>query len=117
MRDIEAAAPPVDPDLTFTLREVVLGAPDGDVNVLVRVAAGQLSMLLASDGGPSDVTVRLPYGVAVALARGITTVHDAILEGAIKVRGDLERLQQATAALAAVAEAMGAVRARTSYPD
>lgn len=117
MRDIEAAAPPLDPTVTFTLGQVVLGAPDGDVHCLIHVAGGRLTVLVAPDGSTSDVTVRLPYEVAVALARGITNVHDAILEGAIKVRGDLERLQQATTTLGAVAEAMAAVRERTSYPD
>jgi hypothetical protein len=117
MRDIEAAAPPLDPGVSFTLRQVVLGAPGGDMTCLVRIAGGRLTMLVAPDDGTSDVTIRLPYEVAVALARGLTNVHDAILDGAIKVRGDLDRLQQATATLGAVADAMGAVRARTAYPD
>lgn len=117
MREVEAAAPPLDPGVNFILRQVVLGAPGGDVDCLVRISAGRLTMVVAPEGSPSAVTVRLPYEVGVALARGLTNVHDAILDGAIKVRGDLERLQQATATLGAVAEAMGAVRDRTSYPD
>ena len=116
MRDIEAAAPPLDPGVSFTLRQVVLGAPGGDMTCLVRIAGGRLTMLLAPGESTADVTVRLPYAVGVALARGVTNVHDAILDGAIKVSGDLDQLQQATAALGAVAEAMGAVRDRTTYP-
>ena len=96
--------------------QIVRGGPQGDVAFAVRIAGGKLT-IAPGRAADADVTLRLSYGASVALATGRTTVHDAVLEGAVKVSGDLDRLQAATAALAAVAEAMGSVRSQTTYPD
>ncbi|GAC1477625.1 MAG: hypothetical protein NVS1B12_13090 [Acidimicrobiales bacterium] len=114
MRQVEAATPALDPALTFTVAQVIVGGPHGDVSLSAAIAGGVLTVRPGSTG--ADLTMRLTYATGAALATGAMTVHDAILPGAVKVSGDLDRLQTATSALVAVAEAMRAVQGETSYP-
>ena len=114
MRQVEAASPPLDPALTFTVAQVIVGGPQGDVSFSAAIAGGALT--ITPGASDADLTLQLTYATGAALATGAMTVHDAILQGAVKVSGDLDGLQRATAALAAVAEAMRPVRGTTSYP-
>ncbi|GAC1588416.1 MAG: hypothetical protein NVS3B21_04140 [Acidimicrobiales bacterium] len=114
MELVEAEAGQVDPGVALRLAQTVTGTPRGDVTYLVEISEGALH--ISSGSATSDIGLTLPYPTAVSLAIGEETVHDAVLRGDVKLSGDLEKLQAATAGLVALRDAMGRVRDRTSFP-
>ena len=106
---------------TFTVRQVVTGAPGGDVVLVLRVEEGRMRLALdepAADGGAgadADVTVSLAYADAAALSAGDLPIGDALASGRIRVRGDLSVLVDAQRLLARGRELVAGVADRTTY--
>ena len=107
-------------DGRFVVAEEVRGTPDGDVRLVLRTAAGALSLevqpLAADDGGTdADVTIALCYEDAAALSAGTLSPAEALTAGRIRVRGDLSVLAASQDLLAAAREHTRALDAGTTY--
>lgn len=97
-----------------TVQQVVTGGPTGDVRYWVRVDDG------AVEAGPgvaaqADATVSQSYETAVAVSRGELSVEQALLDGRVRLSGDVSVLLRHATALGGVAQAFGEVRERTTY--
>jgi len=114
MAEVEAAAAAVDPAVSICVQYHVVGGPDGDVAYVAELSGGHLRVDPPTTGRP-DIRIRIPYLAAADLVRRRLTLHDVVLAGAVKVRGDLDVLQSATAALAILSEAMAGVQERTTH--
>jgi putative sterol carrier protein len=64
---------------------------------------------------PADLTLVADYATAVALARGGTNGQQALTMGALRLRGDTDRLAHAREALVALGDCFAAVRAETTF--
>jgi hypothetical protein len=76
----------------FCVLQVVQDDPEGDRAILMEYADGALRLRALEPGLDdltSDVTVRMAWDDALAMATGTLAVADALAEGRIKVRGDL----------------------------
>jgi hypothetical protein len=108
-------------DGTFSVLQVVTGAPDGgaDQRLLLEVAEGRAHLSLDADGTASgSATIVLGYEDALALAHGRLDPADALAEGRIRVRGDLAALVAGQEVLAAAADRLGpALADLTDPPD
>ncbi|MFC0081488.1 SCP2 sterol-binding domain-containing protein [Aciditerrimonas ferrireducens] len=82
-----------------------LADAEGIVAVTLRVEGG-VARLEAGRAADAQVTVALPYSVAEQLAEGRTAVAQALLEGQVKVRGDLGVLLAGQQILAALGPAL-----------
>ena len=98
----------------YAMGQVVTGGPGGEVRTTLRVSDGRLTMTEGADDD-ADVTVRLSWDDAVAMAAGQLAATEAIAAGRVRVRGDLSVLAEAQATLAAVSPQLDALRAATSY--
>ena len=115
IEELDAEAVTADADVTFTLDQEVTAGPHGDVRYRLVLAGGRLRVEPGGQGGAADATLTVPYPTAVALATGTTTASAAFEAGLVRFSGDLARLQAATAALTAAADALARLRARTTF--
>lgn len=103
----------------FTVGQVVTGGPGGDVHTVLRVEDGAVSMERVDADQEADVatdvTVRLAWDDAVAMAQGRLEVVDALTGGRIRVRGDLSVLSEGGAILAALQPHLQELHAETTY--
>jgi hypothetical protein len=97
-----------------TIQQVVTGGPGGDVRYWVRVDDGVVEAGPGAAEAP-DATVTQSYGTAVAISRGELSVDQALLEGRVRLSGDVPVLLRHAIALGGVAAAFGEVRNRTTY--
>jgi SCP-2 sterol transfer family len=117
IEQLDAAAVAVDPAVEFELEQVVTGAPGGDARYRLTLTGGRLRVRPWEDGmAAPDAVLTVGYAAAVDLATGRRTGSDAFEEGLVRLRGDLARLQDARAALAAAAEALAVAVRGTTYP-
>jgi putative sterol carrier protein len=65
--------------------------------------------------GPDDLTFVCDYPAAVALARGETNAQAALMDGRLRLRGDVERVAEMREALVALGDVLGRVRAVTAF--
>lgn len=100
----------------FSVAQVVVDAPGGELTVTMTADDGHLSMALGDGGGhPPNVTISLSYADAAALSRGELEPAEAVAQGRVRVRGDLAVLVAGRALLAAAGERLGALQAATTY--
>jgi putative sterol carrier protein len=71
--------------------------------------------LTAGPAARPDIRFTTTYPVAAAIARGESSAQRAFIEGGLRVGGDLSLLIAHQRALAAVDDALAAVRAATMY--
>jgi hypothetical protein len=90
----------------FTIELRVGGAPSGEFVYQMTVSDGAARFAVGSPGAP-DLVVLLDAGSAARIRSGEENVQDALLAGALKVRGDLEGLVGRASALAAVGAVFG----------
>lgn len=103
----------------FTVVQEVLGGPDGDVTVVLRVDDGSLHVTLEPGTGHEeprgDVAISLAYEDAAALSRGGLAAAEALTAGRIRVRGDLSVLVASQQMLAAAQPSVASLAADTTY--
>lgn len=63
----------------------------------------------------SNVTIRLSRTLAIAIANGETSAQRAFLDGVLTIGGDINVLIANAAAMAAVDDRLGSLRARTIF--
>ena len=97
-----------------TIQQVVTGGPAGDVRYWVRVDDGAVEAGPGTAEAP-DATVTQSYETAVAVSRGELSVEQALLDGRVRLSGDVSLLLRHATALGGVAAAFGEVRNRTTY--
>jgi len=117
--DVESASPGPGSGLAvrggrFSMSQVVTGGPEGEVRTTLRVEDGRVT-LRAGDGAEADVTIRLSWADAVAMAAGALAPGEAIAAGRVRVRGDLSVLAEAQAVLGAVQTQLQDLRDSTEY--
>lgn len=109
----------------FRVAQVVSGAPEGAVCVVLDVAGDRMRLerleeddATAGNGSAepkADVTVMLSYEDAAALSRGEIDAAVLVTSGRLKVRGNLSLLVAGQALLAAAAERLAPLSASTTY--
>ena len=82
-------------DGAFAMCQVVTGGPDGEVCTTLSVRDGRAPW--PPGDADADVTIRLTWDDAVAMAAGALAPGDAIAAGRMRVRGDLSVLAEAQA--------------------
>lgn len=100
--------------VTLTVEQAVDGTPDGTVRWHVAIEDGKVGLTPGPAARP-DVRFTTTYPVAAAIARGETSAQRAFIGGGLRVGGDLSQLIAHQQALAAVDDALAAVRAATTY--
>ena len=100
--------------VTLTVEQAVDGSPGGTVRWHVTVDDGKVALTPGPAAHP-DLRFTTTYPVAVAVARGDRSAQRAFIEGGLRVGGDLSLLITHHRALAAVDDALAAVRADTTY--
>jgi SCP-2 sterol transfer family len=119
VRDV--ALPPSRPDDgvvagggTYAWSQVVSGGAEGEIAVTLRVVDGHLAME-AGVAADTDVTIRIGWDDAHALALGTLAPAEAIASGRVRVRGDLAVLAAGQDVLTALAPRLAALHAVTTY--
>jgi hypothetical protein len=99
---------------SMTVRHLVTGAPDGEVEYRLSVspAGGQATL---GPAGRADVTFSSDYATAAAISRGDLTAQRALADGHLRLSGDITALSRLAAALATLEPALAPVRAETTY--
>jgi len=98
------------------LEQVVRETPDGAVRYLVVVSAGSAYVVAppAGDRRP-DLTITCDWTTAVAIATGQISAQTALMEGRLRVRGDLARLAGRASELVGLDPLPDNVRRQTTY--
>ncbi len=99
----------------FGLAEEILDHPDGPFTLLVTAGDGMLHLDRARSDEGADVTIVLTYSDARALSMGTLRAADALMEGRVRVRGDLGVLTSGLDMLAEVQRHVAALQAETTY--
>jgi hypothetical protein len=120
IEELDRAGAAVDTALDLRLDQVVTGVPGGDLRYRLTIDHGRLRVHRPSCAPDvdtdADVTLTTSFDTAVELATGRRNASDAFAAGLVHFRGDLTLLQAATATLGSLAEALVAVRRRTTFP-
>jgi hypothetical protein len=119
VRDVTVPAPGSDAGLVaqdgaYAWCQVVTGGPDGEKRVTLRVAGGHLSMQ-SGEAADVNVTIRIEWAAAAAMARGELSPAEAIATGQVRVRGDLAVLGAGQALVAALGPQLAALHETTTY--
>jgi hypothetical protein len=100
----------------LTVEQRVTGAPDGDVAYHLTVDdAG--ARVRPGSAPRADVVLVVDYPAACALHDGTDNAQGALAAGRLALQGNPEAVLARSEALAALDDALGAVRARTTFPE
>jgi len=99
----------------FVVAEEILDHPDGRLVLLVTVSGATLRLDRAASDETADVTIALSYADAQALAAGTLRPAEALVEGRVRVRGDLGVLTSGLDMLAEAQRHVAALQAETTY--
>jgi hypothetical protein len=111
-------------DGALVLEQVVRDTPDGEVRYRVVVTSGRAYIERPSANGagtesgaagPPDLRITCDWSTAAAMAQGLLSAQAALLEGRLRVKGDLARLSGRAADLAGLDPVPEAVRRQTTY--
>lgn len=100
--------------VTLSVEQTVDGTPDGTVRWHIAVGDGKVALTPGPASRP-DVRFTTTWDTAVAVARGDLAAQRAFVEGELRVGGDLTLLIAHQHAVAAVDDALAALRADTTY--
>ena len=116
LRALDAAASSCSVDGQITIEHVVAdGADDGGELRYHIVIEGSRVRFIAGAATTPTVTFHEDRATAAAIASGTLLAPAAFLSGRLSVGGDLSALMENAVAIAAVDEAVAAVRRATSY--
>lgn len=100
----------------LVLRQVVLDTPGGDIEYHVVVAAGAARIYPPGcDPGAADVTITTRWDTASAIAQGKIAAQAALVEGRLRVKGNLVSIARHAASLGGLDPVPAAVREQTTY--
>lgn len=108
-------------DVDLTLRQVVVGAPEGDVAYSLRLAHGTVTVTpdvtatVAVAGDDVDLEVVQDYPTAVAISRGDLTPAAAFAAGRIRLGGRVGLLIRHGDVATGLGDLFASLRASTSY--
>jgi hypothetical protein len=104
--------------IALVVEQRVTGGPDGDVVWHLAIGPGGVALQPgpADPDRPADLRLTTDYPTAAAVASGTIGAQRAFVEGRLRIGGDLSLLKAHQRALAAVDDALGPVRAATTYP-
>jgi len=115
----EATTPPTAPAGAgdpLILEQVVKDTPDGEVRYFVVAHDGVARIEPpGSDPGPPHLTITTDWETASAIARGELAAQSALVEGRLRVRGNLAVLAGHASGLAGLDAVPAAVRETTTY--
>jgi hypothetical protein len=107
----EVAAPA---EGSWVLEQVVTATPDGDVRYQLVAAEGVLQ-LRGTTLTPATVTFTSDYPTAVAIARGQLSTQAALLDGRVRVAGNLSGIADMLHQLGRIDLVPAEVRTATTY--
>jgi hypothetical protein len=100
----------------LVLRQVVNDSPDGDIAYHVVVESGAARIEPPGrDPGPADLTLTTTWETAVGIAQGKLAAQAALVEGRLRVKGNLAVIAGQAAAIAGLDAVPPEVRDRTTY--
>ena len=100
----------------LVLRQVVRATPDGDVVYHVTVEAGCVRILPpGEDAGSPDLTITTDWDTAAAIAQGKVAAQAALIEGRLRVKGNLAAIASHAAGLPGLDPVSASARDRTTY--
>jgi SCP-2 sterol transfer family protein len=100
----------------LVLEQVVTGSPDGNVRYFVVVENGQAR--IAEPGfarQTADLTITTDWNTATAMAKGDLATQAALMQGRLRVRGNMVKLSGRAGDLAGLDPVPEAVRKATTY--
>ena len=100
----------------LVLEQVVTGSPDGNVRYFVVVENGQAR--IAEPGfarQTADLTITTDWNTATAMAKGDLATQAALMQGRLRVRGNMAKLAGRAGDLAGLDPVPEAVRKATTY--
>lgn len=100
----------------LVLRQVVQEGPDGEVRYHVVVESGRARISPPdADPGPADLTITTNWETAVAIAQGKLAAQAALVEGRLRIKGNLAAIGSAAGALSGLDPVPERVRSSTTY--
>ena len=99
---------------SWTIEQVVTAAPGGDVHYQITIGQGTVRIRPGCPA-PAAVTFTSSYATAVAIARGELSTQAALLDGHVRVAGDLSGIALALRHLFGVDMVPPDLRAATTY--
>ena len=112
----DAADPPGgDSATTTTVAYEVTAAPGGKVAYHLHFGPDGAGVGAGPPQGEPTATMALDYDTAVEIARGEESAQAAFMQGRLKLDGDVTVLINRAPELAAVGDALAALRADTTY--
>lgn len=99
---------------SVAVRQVVTGGPDGDVDYVVRLHHGTVSVCPGPDG-LTDVEIAEDYATAAAISQGMLTPAAAFAGGRLKLGGRVGVLVEHAPLFTALGGLFATTRATTTY--
>jgi len=116
VRDQPAEEPEASADDRFVICHVVRDAPGGEVRYHVVVEDGEALIIPPQrDPGPADLTITSSWDTAAAIARGELAAQTALVEGKLRIKGNLTGVASHAASLAGLDPVPADVRRNTTY--
>jgi SCP-2 sterol transfer family len=98
------------------IEQVVTESPFGNVNYFVAVENGTARLLETSPNGrTADLRITTDWGTAAAIARGELATQAALMQGKLRIRGNMSKLAGGAGELAGLDPVPEAVRRATTY--
>lgn len=104
-----------EPASPLTVAWEVTGAPGGKVTYHMWLGPDGAGMATGEPADGADAGMALDYDTAVAIARGEVSAQAAFMQGRLKLGGDVTVLIRGAGALAALGDALGALRGTTEF--
>jgi len=103
--------------VSVAIRQVVTGGPGGDVDYLVRLDRGRVSVepRAGGDTGTADVEITEDYATAAAISQGLLTPAAAFAGGRLKLGGRVGLLVEHSSVFSALGGVFAASSAATTY--
>ncbi len=99
--------------IDLTIRQVVLGGPEGDVDYSLHLVNGTASV--DAGGDDADIKVVQDYGTAAAISQGDLTPAAAFAAGRLKLGGRVDQLIRHGDVAVGLGDLFASLRSSTSY--